>query len=81
MAFKKNYIGKGKEVFEGIVKIVIPVSEIEKCKFEMNGIEYVSFEVAKMKEADKYGKTHTCYYSTKEDAPGQDEQESDGLPY
>lgn len=81
MAFKKNYIGKGKEVFEGVVKIVIPVAELEKCKFEMNGVEYVSFEVAKMKEADKYGKTHTCYYSTKEDAPAPDEQESDDLPY
>jgi hypothetical protein len=72
MSFKKNYIGKGKEVFKDIVKVVIPASELKNCIFESNGIKYVSFEVAKMKEADKYGKTHTCYYSTKEE---------DDLPY
>jgi hypothetical protein len=30
---------------------------------ERDGIKYVTFEVAKLKEPDKFGRTYTCYYS------------------
>jgi hypothetical protein len=31
----------------------------------MNGVKYLSFEVAKLRTEDKFGRTHTCYYQTK----------------
>ena len=74
--FVKNYIGKGTQVANlEIIKIVLPVEGLEKAMFEKNGIKYVSFEVAKLREADKFGRTHTCYYQTKVSAaiPTQDE--------
>ena len=65
--FEKHYIGKGIQVNDlDIVKVVIPMDQILKAKFEKNGITYVSFEVAKMKSPDKFNRTHTCYYQTKE---------------
>lgn len=64
--FEKHYIGKGTQVENlDIVKIVLPVAGLEAAVFEMNGIKYLSFEVAKLKEADKFGRTHTCYFQTK----------------
>ena len=58
------------------MKVVIPVELIEEAIFEnkKDGKKYLSFEVAKLKEADKFGRTHTCYYQTKvnSDNPVQD---------
>lgn len=65
--FVKNYIGKGKQVNElDIVKVTLKLEEAQKASFEKDGITYIAFEIAKMKEADKFGRTHTCYYQTKE---------------
>ena len=66
--FEKHYIGKGTKLENlDIVKVVIPVELIEEAIFEnkKDGKKYLSFEVAKLKEADKFGRTHTCYYQTK----------------
>jgi len=64
--FVKNFIGKGTQVNGlDIVKVVIPVEEAMKSTFEKNGVTYISFEVAKMKDPDKFGRTHTCYFQTK----------------
>ncbi|MDP3441581.1 MAG: hypothetical protein Q8T08_01865 [Ignavibacteria bacterium] len=64
--FEKHYIGKGTQVENlEIIKIVLPVEGLEKAVFEMNGVKYLSFEVAKLREEDKFGRTHTCYYQTK----------------
>ena len=54
---------------------MIPVEGLEKAVFVVNGIKYLSFEVAKLREEDKFGRTHTCYYQTKVSAaiPTQDE--------
>ena len=74
--FEKHYIGKGTQV-EGldIIKIVLPVTGLESAVFEKNGVKYLSFEVAKLKQDDKFGRTHTCYYQTKVsgDIPTKDE--------
>ncbi len=71
--FEKHYIGKGTQVNAlNIVKVVIPMEEALKATFEKNGVTYLSFEVAKMKNPDKFDRTHTCYFQTKvysEDAP------------
>jgi hypothetical protein len=44
--------------------------------FEKNGVKYLSFEVAKLKQEDKFGRTHTCYFQTKVSStiPPQDEE-------
>ena len=64
--FEKHYIGKGTQVANlDIVKVVLPVEGLEAAVFEKDGIKYISFEMAKMKQADKFGRTHTCYFQTK----------------
>ena len=72
--FEKHYIGKGTQVNDlDIVKVVIPMEDALKATFEKNGITYISFEVAKMKSPDKFNRTHTCYYQTKEQSePAKD---------
>ena len=54
---------------------MLPVEGLEKAVFEKNGVKYLSFEVAKLKQEDKFGRTHTCYYQTKVTSaiPTQDE--------
>lgn len=64
--YTKNYIGKGKQVGEmEIVKIFIPVDKLEACVFEKDGQRFVGFEVAKLINPDKFGRTHTVYYTEK----------------
>ena len=74
--FEKHYIGKGTQVTDlDIVKVVLPVEGIEAAIFEKEGIKYLGFEVAKMKTPDKFGRTHTCYYQTKEQSePAKDKE-------
>ena len=60
--FTKTYIGKGKQnPHYDIIKITLPIQEVLKHKYEKDGVEYITFELAKMKEADKYQRTHTAY--------------------
>ena len=76
ITFEKHYIGKGTQVENlDIIKIVLPVEGLEKAVFEKNGVKYLSFEVAKLRGEDKFGRTHTCYYQTKVSSaiPTQDE--------
>jgi hypothetical protein len=74
--FEKHYIGKGTQVANlDIVKVVLPVTGLEAAVFEKDGIKYISFEIAKMKQPDKFDRTHTCYFQTKvytEDTPTPD---------
>jgi len=66
-SFKKNYIGKGTQVENmEIVKVTLKVEEILKHKHEYEGKDYITFEVAKMKQADNFNRTHTAYDSTLE---------------
>ena len=66
--FKKNYVGKGKQV-KGldIVKVTCKLEELVRFAYEKNGVEYVTFEVAKMKSADEYHRTHTVYVTKEEE--------------
>ena len=67
-SFKKNYIGKGTQVENmDIVKVTLKVEDIEKFKHEYEGSEYVTFEVAKMQQPDKFGRSHTAYISVLEE--------------
>ncbi len=67
MAFSKKYIGKGKQVENmEIVEVSLNMAELQNHSFEYEGETYVKFNVAKLKEPDQYGKTHTVYVSFKE---------------
>ena len=67
-SFKKNYIGKGTKVENmDIVKVTLRVEDVLKFKHEFEGSEYITFEVAKMQNPDKFKRTHTAYVSTLEE--------------
>ena len=66
--FVKNYIGKGKQVAGlNIAKITCKLEDLQKFAYEYDGIEYVTFEVAKMKTPDTFGRDYTVYVSQKEE--------------
>jgi len=66
MAYEKIYIGKGTQVPNlQIAKVTVRLEEIEKIAYDRDGVKYVTFEVAKLKEPDKFGRAYTCYYSKK----------------
>ena len=76
--FQKNYIGKGREVSTksgqvlDIVKITLSVEEMMKFVHEYKEKEYITFEVATLRNEDQFGHTHTVYATTMEkteDAP------------
>lgn len=67
--FVKNYIGKGKQVAGlNIAKITCKLEDLQKFAYEYDGTEYVTFEVAKMKSPDTFGRDYTVYVSQKEEA-------------
>jgi len=67
--FVKNYIGKGKQVAGlNITKITCKLEDLIKFAYEYDGIKYVTFEVAKMKTPDNFGRDYTVYVSQKEEA-------------
>ena len=79
--FQKNYIGKGREVSTksgkvlDIVRITLNVEEMMKFVHEYNEKEYITFEVATLRNEDQFGHTHTVYATTlekSEDAPQEE---------
>jgi hypothetical protein len=67
-SFRKNYLGKGvqHETLD-LVKVTLRMDEVLKHKHEYEGEEYITFEVAKLQDPDKFGRTHTAYVSVKEE--------------
>ena len=58
----KNYIGKGTENTNlEIIKVTLKMEQAEAFIYEKDGNRYLSFEISKLKEADKFNRTHTCY--------------------
>jgi len=68
--FTKNYVGKGKKT-EFTVKVTLKMEDILKFKYERDGVEYFTFDLAEMKEADTFGRTHTAYVTTTSNVPDQ----------
>lgn len=65
--YNKSYIGKGTQVAGmDIVKVTLKVEELLKLTHEFQGVEYLTFELAKMQSKDDYGRTHTAYVSKHE---------------
>ena len=68
MAYEKIYIGKGTQVPNlQICKVTLKLEEVEKIAYERDGIKYVTFEVARLREPDKFGRVFTCYHSKRTD--------------
>ena len=68
--FEKTYIGKGTQVKDlNIIRVSISKETLEEIlnyhMVDYDGNEYLVFEVASLKEPDKFGKTHTAYISKK----------------
>lgn len=61
--FIKNYVGKGKKT-EFTVKVTLKMEDILKFKYQKDGVEYFTFDLAEMKEPDTWGRTHTAYVTT-----------------
>ena len=73
--YTRVYIGKGTQVANmDIVKVNLKVEELLKLTHEFNGVEYLTFELAKMQSKDDYGRTHTAYVSVR-DAEKEEETE------
>ena len=74
--FEKIYIGKGKKI-QGldIVRVSCKLEDLQAIAYEKDGIQYVTFEVARMKATDAFDRTHCVYYSKmveKADTPEMD---------
>jgi len=69
MSYKREYIGKGKINKAGIVSVAICIEDAKKFMFEYEGKTYIKFDVAEMRNPDKFGKTHAAWVSVKEEAP------------
>ena len=79
--FVKNYIGKGKQVAGlSIAKVTCKVEDLVKYAYEYDGIEYVTFEVAKMKTPDNFGRDYTVYVSQKEEVEESQSKRKDAEP-
>ena len=66
--YKKNYIGKGTQVPNmQIAKVTVKVSEMLKFKHEFEGEEYITFEVAKMQNPNKFRSDNTGYCTTRKE--------------
>lgn len=74
--FEKRYIGKARQV-DGleIIKVSLKVSDIVKFAHKYEGEDYISFEVARMQQPDKFGRQYTVYVSSlveHEEQPGKE---------
>ena len=62
--FEKIFVGKGKQVKDlEIVKVTCKLEDLAAIAYELDGTRYVTFEIAKMKGADPFGRTHSAYYN------------------
>ena len=79
--FTKHYIGKGKKVNDlDIIKVSFNMEAIATLTHEYKGETYLSFEVAKMKTADQFGREFTVYVSRKEEVADEPETEKETKP-
>lgn len=66
--YTKAYIGKGTKIENlDIVRVTLSIEELERFIYMYEGKKLITFELAALKEADKYGKTHTAYVSQREE--------------
>jgi hypothetical protein len=83
MTYKKNYIGKGKrnENINSVVKFTFALEDLQAVAYEYDGRMYVSVETTQMKQADKFGRSHTAWVTEKaetEEAPRETPKKKKG---
>lgn len=61
MSTQKNYLGKGKKINSKYGEMLNLSFKLEDLQKIVNERGYVNVTVTQMKEADKYGNTHTVY--------------------
>jgi hypothetical protein len=67
-SFRKEYIGKGVQHDKlDLVRVTLKVDESLKYQHEFSGDKYLTFELSKLQQPDKFGRTHTAYVSVKEE--------------
>jgi hypothetical protein len=60
--FEKNYIAKGKQVKDlQIIRISLKVEDILEHAHDYKGEQFLTFEVAKLQNPDKFGNDYTVY--------------------
>ena len=64
--FKRIYVGKGRKVANlPIITFTLDWESLREHVFEYEGRKFLRFEVAPLREEDKFGRTHTAYVSAK----------------
>jgi hypothetical protein len=62
MENQRKYLGKGKSTHPDFTNVSICLSDVDPSDvFEFKGKKYIKLTVAKMKQPDSYGKTHTVF--------------------
>ena len=70
--FVKNYIGKGKQINNmQIVRITCKLEDLQAHSHEYKGEEYITFEVAKLKNTDPFGNDYTVYVNNLVETPDE----------
>jgi len=74
-AYVKNFIGKGKKLKDlEIVRVTINLDDIERFIYQYGSSQFLTFELAKMKNPDKYNRDYTAYVSTREETTDANKQ-------
>jgi len=70
--FVKNYIGKARKV-EGldIIKVNLKIADIVKFAHKYNDEDYISLEIARLQNPDKFGHDYTVYVNRLDDGKVQ----------
>jgi len=67
--FTKHYLGKGKQVSDlQIIKVTVKLQDLQKHVYEYDNVQFVTFEIAKMKTPDNFGRDYTVYVSVLQEA-------------
>ena len=67
--YSKAYIGKGVQHDKlDLVRVTLKIEELLKHQHEFQGEKLLTFELSRLQEPDKFGRTHTAFVSVKEEA-------------
>ncbi len=68
--FIKHFVGKGKQVGElQIIKVTVKLEDLQKYAYQYDNVQFVTFEIAKMKTPDNFGRDYTAYVSVLQESP------------
>ncbi|SHK11792.1 hypothetical protein SAMN05444280_1751 [Tangfeifania diversioriginum] len=66
--YSKAWIGKGVQHEKlDLVRVTLKTEDAMKHQHEFEGVKLLTFELSKLQEPDKFGRTHTAYVSVPEE--------------